>query len=118
MIMEKVEQLFKSVIKKLYNIDIDVDLTFAPKETGADFATNIAMCLVKNLKRNPFEIAEEIKGKILEDNLQKNLFESIEVAKPGFINIKMADRFYKQELDRYQENFLENMILFIGNKLT
>ena len=66
MIMEKVEQLFKSVIKKLYNVDVDVDLTFAPKETGADFATNVAMSLVKNLKRNPFEIAEEIKGKTSE----------------------------------------------------
>lgn len=119
MIMEKVEQLFKSVIKKLYNIDIDVDLTFAPKETGADFATNIAMCLVKKLKRNPFEIAKEIKDKILEDKLQKDLLESIEVAKPGFINIKMADGFYKQELDRYQENFLENIALdgYLGKKV-
>ena len=82
----------------------------APKDTGADFATNIAMNLAKNLKRNPMQIAEEIREKTLElDVANERKISEIEIAKPGFINIKLSDGFYKLELEKYQKNFLENI---------
>ena len=82
----------------------------APKDTGADFATNIAMNLAKNLKKNPMQIAEEVRGKALElDVADEREILEIEIAKPGFINIKLSDDFYKLELEKYQKNFLENI---------
>lgn len=56
------------------------------KEHG-DVATNIAMMLSKELKKNPLDIANEIKDKI---SLDSGLISKIEVAKPGFINIVVA----------------------------
>jgi len=57
--MEKIKQLLKLVISTLYGVEVEANVVAAPKDTGADFATNIAMSLTKTLKRNPLEIAEE-----------------------------------------------------------
>lgn len=56
------------------------------KEHG-DVATSVAMVLSKELKKNPLEIANEIKDKV---DSNKNLILKIEVVKPGFINIVVS----------------------------
>ena len=108
--MEKIGELLRTVISNLYNVEAEINLVEAPKDTGADFATNIAMNLAKNLKRNPMQIAEEVREKTLElDVVNEREISEIEIAKPGFINIKLSDDFYKIELEKYQKNFLENI---------
>ena len=108
--MEKTRELLRTVISSLYNVEAEINLVEAPKDTGADFATNIAMNLAKNLKRNPMQIAEEVREKTLElDVADEREISEIEIAKPGFINIKLSDDFYKLELEKYQKNFLENI---------
>lgn len=107
--MEKISELLKSAISALYDIETEVDLVEAPKETGADFATNLAMGLVKSLKRNPMEVAEEIRARVLELDEQEKSISEIEIARPGFINIKLSDGFYSQELEKYQKDFLKNI---------
>lgn len=107
--MEKIRELLKSAISALYDIETEVDLVEAPKETGADFATNLAMGLVKSLKRNPMEVAEEIRARVLELDEQEKSISEIEIARPGFINIKLSDGFYSQELEKYQKDFLKNI---------
>lgn len=62
-----------------------------PKEASfGDFTTNIAMILSKMLRRNPMEIAEEICGKLRENDQ----IEKVEVKKPGFINLFIPDRVF------------------------
>ena len=108
--MEKIRELLRAVISSLYHVEAEINLVEAPKDTGADFATNIAMNLAKNLKKNPMQIAEEVRGKALElDVADEREISEIEIAKPGFINIKLSDDFYKLELEKYQKNFLENI---------
>lgn len=108
--MEKNRELLRAVISSLYHVEAEINLVEAPKDTGADFATNIAMNLAKNLKKNPMQIAEEVRGKALElDVADEREISEIEIAKPGFINIKLSDDFYKLELEKYQKNFLENI---------
>lgn len=108
--MEKIRELLRAVISNLYHVEAEINLVEAPKDTGADFATNIAMNLAKNLKKNPMQIAEEVRGKALElDVADEREISEIEIAKPGFINIKLSDDFYKLELEKYQKNFLENI---------
>ena len=63
--MEKIRELLGAAILALYDVKAEINLVAAPKETGADFASNVAMSLVKSLKRNPFEVAEEIREKTL-----------------------------------------------------
>ena len=106
--MEKIKQLLNSVIFALYGVKIEANVVAAPKETGADFATNVAMGLTKILKRNPLEIAEEICKGLLE-KAEDGIVENVEIAKPGFINIKLGDEFYKNEIAKYQKDFLKNI---------
>ena len=108
--MEKIKQLLKLVISTLYGVEVEANVVAAPKDTGADFATNIAMSLTKTLKRNPLEIAEEICGELLRQAESENgIVDNVEVAKPGFINIKLGDGFYKAEIAKYQKDFLDNI---------
>lgn len=108
--MEKIKQLLKLVISTLYGVEIEANVVAAPKDTGADFATNIAMSLTKTLKRNPLEIAEEIRGELLRQaEFENGVVDNVEVAKPGFINIKLGDGFYRTEIAKYQKYFLDNI---------
>ncbi|MBL3284288.1 Arginine--tRNA ligase [Rickettsiales endosymbiont of Paramecium tredecaurelia] len=50
-------------------------------QTKADLATNAAMILAKMLKRNPMELANQIKDKI-----KQPFVKEIEIISPGFIN--------------------------------
>jgi len=88
-IQENLKELIKEAVIKVYKNDeytkeIMVEIPRDP--TIADYSTNIAMRLAKILKKNPMVIAEEI-VKALKP-ICKDV-ESIEVAKPGFINFKM-----------------------------
>lgn len=108
--MEKIKQLLKLVISTLYGVEVEANVVAAPKDTGADFATNIAMSLTKTLKRNPLEIAEEIRGELLRQaEFENGVVDNVEVAKPGFINIKLGDGFYRTEIAKYQNDFLDNI---------
>lgn len=82
---EKIVNSIKKVIKDTYNIEDDsVVMVEIPKDnTNGDYSTNIAMRLTKILKKNPHEIAETLKEKLLQD-LED--VKDIDIAGPGFIN--------------------------------
>lgn len=81
-----IKELIRNAIKvTLPDFDGEVSLS-TPQLQFGDFSSNIALILAKKLKRNPIEIAEEIKK-----NIDANEFiESIHVLKPGFINIWLS----------------------------
>ena len=54
-----------------------------------DYSTNVAMMLVKLLKKSPRDIAEMILPKLAE----LDFVENVSVAGPGFINLKLKDAF-------------------------
>jgi arginyl-tRNA synthetase len=78
----KISQL----IKELFDVDIHVVLSRPDPQFG-DYATNVAMQLAKPLGKNPREIAEEIAGKLRENED----FAEVSIAGPGFINIRLDD---------------------------
>ena len=69
--------------ENLANINLEVP----PEQFNFDLSCNIAMILGKSNKLNPKELAEKIKE--LFENQIKN-FSKVEVAGPGFINIKLS----------------------------
>lgn len=89
--------LHKAVIdaKLVEESDLPVIMLEAPrsKENG-DYATNIAMQLTKLAKKPPRVIAEAIIEHIDKESAS---IESIEVAGPGFINIRLQ-KYYLQEV--------------------
>jgi arginyl-tRNA synthetase len=54
-----------------------------------DVATNIAMQLAKGLKRNPRDLAQAIADVLLADHAERALFSAVEVAGPGFLNLRL-----------------------------
>lgn len=83
--MNKVAEIINQTIKEKFNIEVEVSLT-RPRPEFGDFATNIAMQLAGKLSKNPREIADELLGE-----LSKNeIFETIEIAGPGFLNLRVS----------------------------
>ena len=82
-ILKNKESLNLRNFKNLENVNIEVP----PKHFNYDLSTNISLVLSKTNKINPNDLAKSIK-----DLLLKNIshFEKIEVAKPGFLNIKLS----------------------------
>ncbi len=91
-------KLFRAALDEIA-APADIDLFFEiPKNSEhGDLSTNIAMKLSKILKKSPKAIAEEIINRISNDN---TIVEKIEIAGPGFINIKFTDNFYAQCLEQ------------------
>ena len=55
-----------------------------------DIACNVAMQLAKPLKKSPRELAQAVVAAILADPARAGLVESIDIAGPGFINLRVA----------------------------
>lgn len=102
--MNKVAEIINQLIEEKFNIKTDVSLT-RPRPEFGDFATNIAMQLAGKLSKNPREIAEELAGE-----LSKNeIFENVEIAGPGFLNLRVSakklEKILSQEFnDRFGSN--------------
>ncbi|ABM71425.1 Arginyl-tRNA synthetase [Prochlorococcus marinus str. MIT 9515] len=79
---EKKEE-FENIRKNLINQ--------ASKEEFGDYQCNICLVLSKIYKRNPREIAIEFVQKLKENKEISNLCEALEIAGPGFINIKLKN---------------------------
>jgi arginyl-tRNA synthetase len=68
-----------------------------------DFASNIAMAHAKALKMNPRELAEKIVVEF--KKIQPKEVESIDIAGPGFINIKLKDEVFAKEILAIDEGY-------------
>ena len=55
-----------------------------------DVATNIAMQIAKSWKMNPKELAGELVKEIEQLDAQKEVISSLEIAGPGFINLRLS----------------------------
>lgn len=96
-------EIFSDLESKLPYVKAkDVQLNVPKSKEHGDLATNYALVLAKELKRNPKEIAKEITIN-LED--KKNALEKIEVAGAGFINFKFKREFI---VDLLNEVFQKN----------
>ncbi len=102
--MNKVAEIINQLIEEKFNIKTEVSLT-RPRPEFGDFATNIAMQLAGKLSKNPREIAKELAGE-----LSKNeIFENVEIAGPGFLNLRVSakklEKILSQEFsDRFGSN--------------
>jgi arginyl-tRNA synthetase len=74
------------LITELFDVDTRVTLTRPDPQFG-DYATNVAMQLVKSVGKNPREIADQIAMKLRENEE----FTEVTVAGPGFINIRLSN---------------------------
>lgn len=96
--MEEIKRKLEEAIEESFGIKQEVILAIPPAETGADYATNVAMQLAKLVHKAPIVIAEELASRIssLEPASDGVDTFAVEVAAPGFMNFKMGgDYFWK-----------------------
>ena len=92
--MEEVKQKLEAAILQVYGVKTDVVVTVAPEDTGADFASNVAMQLAKLVHKAPVAIAEELKDAFLADAEASGMAWRVEIAGPGFMNFISPDEYF------------------------
>lgn len=105
--MKELREKLKNLIKNLYGLDFVPDVTPSPDNIDADFSTNAPLKLAKDLRRRPFEIAEELKEKALEEEDLKNLNPT--VSQPGFLNFMLPDEYLGAKIADFNTNFAKNI---------
>ncbi|MCK5084028.1 MAG: arginine--tRNA ligase [Candidatus Pacebacteria bacterium] len=103
MLNKEIKETLNKIVGDLYQgVKIPDFVVEWPQDKGfGDYASNVAMVLAGKLNRDPMEIAEKIKDKIsevCEDGEDENLFSEITIAKPGFINFRISDKQFRQNL--------------------
>lgn len=83
--------IFEEAAKTLaYLRDLNITFDIPKIESQGDLSSNVAMLLVKQLKRKPRELAEEIVSTL---NYDKQIISKVEIAGPGFINFFFSPSF-------------------------
>ena len=80
------KETIQGVVDQLFGVGVEVVLD-RPEPKFGDYATSVAMKLAGPLGRNPREIAEEIAGALRETGQ----FSNVDIAGPGFINLRISD---------------------------
>lgn len=85
--------------KKLPNFVIpEIKVEHPEEKAYGDYATNIAMAVAKEAKKNPIEIAGILIFKL--KSLGIKFFEKIEAAKPGFINFFISKEYLQRQVGK------------------
>ena len=98
--MKKLNQYLKnsisSVLESLSYPSKDFNLTKSKNIQFGDLSTNVALLLSSDLKQNPMDIGLSIRDKL--DELHLNHVSKITVSKPGFLNFKILDSFFQNQI--------------------
>lgn len=81
-----ISEILSNLCQELFGAQVEVEVS-RPDEAFGDFATNLALKLAPQLGKAPREIAEALANKLRE----MSNFSQVEVAGPGFINIRLTD---------------------------
>ncbi len=93
MLREQIKNQLKKAIKE--NIEIEV---FVPQnDKFGHYSTNVALKLGKILKKNPMELANEIKSQLGKQTGFTGLIDKTSVESPGFINFWLSTETIQKE---------------------
>ena len=82
-------------------VGAEVELERPKDPAHGDFATNVAMRSAKAIGRPPRELAQELAEKVV----ALDEIESADVAGPGFLNLRVGDRFFLDALAEIGEGY-------------
>ena len=85
-------------LKSLKNLD-NISLEVPPNHYNYDLSSNVSLVLAKSNKLKPIDLANDIKDLLLKEI---NHFEKIDIANPGFLNIKLSKKAF---IDNINEIF-------------
>lgn len=91
------------------NLEIEFETPKNPSH--GDLSTNIAMKLAKALKKAPRQIAQSVVEALVCD---ETMIEKVDIAGPGFINVKFSNSFYARAIGDLVEKGDEIGLLELG----
>ena len=92
----------KNLIQDLSIKDLDnINIEKPPEKFNFDLSSNAALILSKKMNANPRELANKIKNLLLSEI---DDFETIEIAGPGFLNIKLSDKAWLKNISYIYKN--------------
>ena len=103
---EYIKQINSLILKKQQFLKLDnlnnfkgIVVESPPPEFNFDLSCNAALVLAKINKTNPKDLADKIKNLILND---LNDFDKIEVAGPGFLNLKLTNNSLITNINKFK----------------
>jgi len=110
--------LFSLIKTSLSSFSKDILLNHPPDTKFGHISTNIAMILAKNKKKNPLDIAINIKKKLDKDITLKDVVDKITVVKPGFINFYLKSDYLIAQAQslNYSLDFKKQLARHVTNK--
>lgn len=104
--IKEITKILKEATEKVGISDARIELVHPEDMNHGDFSCNVAMVYAKALKMNPKALAEKI-VEYAKASGGENI-KSIEIAGPGFINFKIKDSYFSNEIIKISkdvENF-------------
>ena len=112
-LISKTEDILKVVLQKNNFEGESIVLSVSSKPELGQFQYNGAMALAKKMGINPRAIAE----KIVNDLKEYDIFENINIAGPGFINISYTTEFLSQYLTEISADMTNNIKKYPSKKV-
>lgn len=105
--IEKLEKVLSSAFKKLGYDEKFVKISLSNRPELCDYQINSVFQIAKELHKNPVDIGEKLVEEINNINDFNDYFSEVTFVKPGFINIKISDKFILNEFNNMvkQGNF-------------
>ncbi|MDO4611301.1 MAG: arginine--tRNA ligase [Candidatus Saccharibacteria bacterium] len=105
--MQEIKNELKNLIKNLYGLDFEPDVTPSPDNIPTDFSSNAPLKLAKELHNAPIKIAEELAENAKGNDVLKNFTPT--VSNPGFLNFITSDEYLTAKIADFTENFEKNI---------
>ena len=91
MIVEIVTKDLNSALIKLGYSNVDIKVTKCKNPEFGDFSSSVPLILGKIHKKNPIDIAKQIKSEMVSSG---EIIKKITITDPGFINFKISKEYY------------------------
>jgi len=79
---------------------LSFDVLIPPDGKMGDYSTNAAFALAKKEGKDSISAGDELVNALKKDKELADIFEKIEVAKPGYVNFFLSEKFLKKQLEK------------------
>ncbi len=95
-VKSQIEENLAQIIQTLSKKEIEIEVASSDRSENGDYFTNSALKISSILRKNPREIAEQIKKEY--EKLHDSNIAKIEIAGPGFINFFLSNQVLRENM--------------------
>ncbi len=102
-IKQELTIIMKKILGKLSFPIINFSLAPPKNNEFGDLSSNIPLLLTKELKKQPMQIADILRNEIEQENI--NYIINITVTNPGFLNFKISNQYFQDQISIILKHF-------------